>query len=154
MANPYRGLRVSGWQNVAQGLFGTALLLKIQLRSRKYKPNGVAPQYATPQKKLESGVQLLVFYEAPQGVLQKTLEAGVGWKLPTTATSKWMPLRFSALNQLNRSFPPNFTFLKLELDGNQILSLVVLQLLLETAPKWIYWSETDFDEGEQSQTSP
>ena len=31
-------------------LFGTALLLKIQLRSRKHKPNGVAPRYAAPQK--------------------------------------------------------------------------------------------------------
>ena len=86
-------------------------------------------------KKLESGVQLLVFYEAPQGVLHKTLKAEVGWKLPTTATSKWIPLRFSPLDQSNRSFPPNFLFLKLELDGSQTFSLVVLQLLLETAPK-------------------
>ena len=87
------------------------------------------------REKLESGVQLLVFYEALQGVLQKTLEAGVGWKLPTTATSKWIPLRFSPLNQSNSSFPPNFPFLKLELDGSQTFSLVVLQLLYETAPK-------------------
>ena len=86
-------------------------------------------------KKLEVGVQLLVLYEALQGVLQKTLEAGVGWKFPTTATSKGIPLRFFALNQLNRSFPPNFLFLKLELDGSQTFSLLVLQLLYETAPK-------------------
>ena len=86
-------------------------------------------------KKLKSGVQLPVFYEALHGVLQKTLEAGVGWKLPTTATSKWIPLRFSPLNQSNRFFPPNISFLKLELDGSQTFSLIVLQLLNKTAPK-------------------
>ncbi|MCL8557225.1 GAG-pre-integrase domain-containing protein [Proteus mirabilis] len=35
---------------MTKSLFGTALLLKFQLRSGNHKPNGVAPRDAAPQK--------------------------------------------------------------------------------------------------------
>ena len=52
----------------------------------------------------------------------KTLKVRVGGKLPTTATSKWIPLRLLPLIQSNRSFSSNFSFVKLKLNESQTFS--------------------------------